>query len=266
MPPSIIDQIREQQAWEQPKKSSSAGFIAGTIAAFAAGIVLVMSFGWVPALSPKALFASKQQATIVSHNNKPANVSIPTGGRLGDASDSKLLRTCMPSSMGAASMAGMDNKGLYNLLSATNQIMSIAAIAGGPQQTAGGAKAFSSMWAEVADCVFRQNGYVLCEPDNRALAVEALTALVRQTAMAAAPEQDSEFNKVMATLNPGRKQALEQAMYKVRATRERVLSTLKTRVQEGRLIASDFGFFAPGEISQIMKDTKATSDACATRS
>jgi hypothetical protein len=264
MPPSIIDQIREQQAWEQPKKRGSVGFIAGTIAAFAAGIVLVMSFGWVPSLSPKALFASKPQA-VVSHN-KPANISIPTGGRLGDASDSKLLRTCMPSSMGAASTAGIDNKGLYNLLSATNQMMSIAAIAGGPQQTAGGAKAFSMMWAEVADCVFRQNGYVLCEPDNRALAVEAVVALVRQTAMAAAPEQDSEFTKVMATLNPGRKQAFEQAMYKVRATRERVLSTLKTRVQEGRLISSDFGFFAPGEISQIMRDTKATSDACATKS
>lgn len=55
-------------------------------------------------------------------------------------------------------------------------------------------------------------------------------------------------------------------MSKVRVTRERVLETLKTRVQEGRLISSDFGFFAPGEISQIMKDTKATSDACATRS
>ncbi len=260
MPPSIIDQIREQQAWEQPKKRGSVGFIAGTIAAFAGGILLVMSFGAFPALSPKALFASKQQAA-VSHN-KPsatATVSIPSGGRLGDASESKLLRTCMPSSMGAAnSMGGMDNKGLYNLLSATNQLMSIG-VAAGAQDTATGAKAFSSMWAEVADCVFRQNGYVLCEPDNRALAVEAVTALVKQSAFAAAPQATT-------TSSPRSNQALEQMMSKVRSTRERVLSTLKTRVQEGRLISSDFGFFAPGDISQIFKDTKATSDACATRS
>lgn len=256
MPPSIIEQIRQQQAWEQPKKRGSAGFIIGTIAAFAAGILLVMSFGAFPSLSPKALFASK--TPVVAHN-KQASTSIPTGGRLGDASESKLLRSCMPSSMGAAnSMGGMDNKALYNLLSATNQLMTIG-VAAGAQDTAAGAKAFSSMWAEVADCVFRQNGYVLCEPDNRALAVEAVTAFVKQSAFAAAPQATT-------TLSPRSNQALEHAMYKVRATRERVLSTLKTRAQEGRLISSDFGFFAPGEISQIMKDTKPTSDACATRS
>ena len=255
MPPSIIEQIRQQQAWEQPKKRGSAGFIIGTIAAFAAGILLVMSFGAFPSLSPKALFASK--TAVVAHN-KQASTSIPTGGRLGDASESKLLRTCMPSSMGAASsMGGMDNKALYNLLSVSNQMMTIAVASGA--DTAAGAKAFSTMWAEVADCVFRQNGYVLCEPDNRALAVEAVTALVKQSAFAAAPQATT-------TLSPRSNQALEQKMHKVRATRERVLETLKTRVQEGRLISSDFGFFAPGEISRIMKDTKPTSDACATRS
>ncbi len=262
--PSIIDQIREQQAWEQPKKSSSTGFIVGTVAAFVAGLLLVMAWGAFPSLSTNGLFAAKQQA-MVSHN-KPANVSIPAGGRLGTASESNLLRTCMPSAMGAAGIAGMDNKGLYNLLQATNQMMSIAAIAGGPQQTAGGAKAFSMMWADVADCVFRQNGYALCEPDNRALAVEAVTALVRQTALAAAPERDSEFNKVMATLQGPRRQTLENAMYKVRATRERVLETLKVRAQEGRFIASDFGFLAPAEVMQAVRDAKPTGDACANKS
>jgi hypothetical protein len=250
MPPSIIDQIREQQAWEQPKKRGSVGFIAGTIAAFAGGILLVMSFGWFPSLSPKALWAPKQQA-IVSHN-KPAEVSISSRGRLGDASESKLLRSCMPSSMDG--VGGMDNKGLYNLLSATNQMMSIA-VASGAQNTATGAKAFSSMWGEVADCVFRQNGYVLCEPDNRALAVEAVTAFVKQSAFAATPQATTASSPRM-----------EQMMSKVRSTRGRVLETLKVRVQEGRLISSDFGFFAPGEISQIFNDTKPTSDACATKS
>ena len=252
MPPSIIDQIREQQAWEQPKKRGSVGFIAGTIAAFVAGILLVMSLGFVPSLSPKALFAPKQQA-IVSHN-KPAEVSISSRGRLGDASESKLLRTCMPSAMGPANMAGMDNKGLYNLLSATNQMMTFA-VAAGAQDTATGAKAFSSMWAEVADCVFRQNGYVLCEPDNRALAVEAVSAFVKQSAMAAAPQATT-------TSSP----RTEMMMQKVRATRERVLEALKVRAQEGRLIASDFGFFTPSEVMQAVKSAKPTSDACATRS
>jgi len=258
--PSIIDQIREQQAWEQPKKSGSAGFIAGTIAAFAAGIILVMGWGAFPSFSTKGISVSTQQAAAPG---KQPEISIPSGGRLGTAAESNLLRTCMPSQM---SVPGMDNKAIYNLLKATNQMMSIAAIAGGPLQTAGGAKAFSMMWADVADCVFRQNGYALCEPDNRALAVEAVTAFVQQSAMAAAPEKDSEFNKVMTTLQGPRRQALENAMYKVRATRERVLETLKVRAQEGRFIASDFGFFTPGEVMQAVKSAKPTSDACAAKS
>lgn len=260
MPPSIIDQIREQQAWEQPKKSSSLGFIVGTIAAFGAGVIGVIAWGGLPALSIKGLTAGSQQA-VVSHN-KPADVSIPSRGRLGNASESKLLRACMPAEMSAASMAGMDSKALYGILQTTNQMMSIAAVAGAPD-TATGAKAFSSMWAEVADCVFRQNGYVLCDPDNRALAVEAVSALIKQSALAAAPERDSEFTKVK---NPRSKLALEQAMYKVRAVRERVLESLKVRAQEGRFIASDFGFFAPGEVMQAVKSVKPTGDACASKS
>jgi hypothetical protein len=58
--PSIIDQIREQQAWEQPKKSSSTGFIAGTIAAFVAGILLVMGWGAFPLLSIKVSSPARQ--------------------------------------------------------------------------------------------------------------------------------------------------------------------------------------------------------------
>jgi len=70
----------------------------------------------------------------------------------------------------------------------------------------------------------------------------------------------------MTTLQGPRRQALENAMYKVRATRERVLETLKVRAQEGRFIASDFGFFAPTEVMQAVRDAKPTSDACANKS
>jgi hypothetical protein len=247
------------------------GFIVGTIAAFGAGIIGVVAWGALPTLSIKGLTAGSPQqkaeavAAPAPAPAKQAAVSIPSGGRLGNAAESKLLRSCMPSQMSGASMAGMDNKGLYSLLQTTTQMMSIGA-AVGAQDTATGAKAFSSMWAEVADCVFRQNGYVLCEPDNRALAVEAVSALIKQTALAAAPERDSEFTKAKATLNPRGKLALEQAMYKVRAVRERVLESLKVRAQEGRFIASDFGFFTPGEVMQAVKSAKPTSDACANKS
>ena len=268
--PSIIDQIREQQAWEQPKKSSSAGFIAGTIAAFAAGIILVMSWSSLPSLSTRGVSASSQQANVAAAPAKQIEISIPSGGRIGTASQSKLLRTCAPASLmgfaGGPGDAPFDDKYIYQLLQTANQAMSIAAMAGQGNMIGTGAKGFAMIWGEVADCVFRQNGWNLCDPDNRALAVESVSAFVRQSALAAAPEKNSEFNKVIATLQGSQRQRMEHAMHNVRTTRERVLSTLKVRAQEGRFIASDFGFFAPAEVMQAVRDGKPTSDACARKS
>lgn len=45
--------------------------------------------------------------------------------------------------------------------------------------------------------------------------------------------------------------------------KDRVLSGLRNRAIEGRLIASDFGFFAPAEVLQVFKDVKPTRNACA---
>lgn len=272
MPPSIIDQIREQQAWEAPKKSSTAGLVVGVIAAFAVGGLLVVAWGGLPALSIKGLGAGqpKTMATVTHLTpSAPAaaaapakEVSIPTGGRIGNASESNLLKTCLPGNM---AVPGMDKKGIYNLLQTTSQMMSMGAIMGA-QDTSVGAKGFSMMWASVADCVFRQNGYALCDPDNRALAVEAVSTFIRQTQLAAAPEKDSEFTRVMATVQGPRRQSLEHAMYRVRSTRDRVLETLKVRAQEGRFIAADFGFFTPGEVMAAVRAGKPTVDACANKS
>jgi hypothetical protein len=269
MPPSIIDQIREQQAWEAPKKSSKAGLIVGVLAAFGIGILLVVGWGAIPQLSIKGLTAGGTQKFIAvpaEGSSAPSaaapakEVSIKTSGRIGTASESNLLKTCLPGNMG---IPGMDKKGIYNLLQTTSQMMTLGAFTG--QDTAIGAKGFSLMWGSVADCVFRQNGYQLCDPDNRALAVEAISTFIRQTQMAAAPEKDSEFTRVIATVQGPRRQALEHAMYRVRATRERVLDTLKVRAQEGRFIAADFGFFTPGEIMAAVRAGKPTVDACANK-
>jgi hypothetical protein len=41
---------------------------------------------------------------------------------------------------------------------------------------------------------------------------------------------------------------------------------LKHQVSEGRLIASDFGMFAPAEVLQVVRDTKVMRDGCARKS
>ena len=49
------------------------------------------------------------------------------------------------------------------------------------------------------------------------------------------------------------------------AAKARVLSGLRNYVADGRLTSSDFGLFAPSEITQVIRDTKVNRDACATR-
>ncbi len=271
--PSIIDQIREQQAWEQPKKKSSAGFIAGTVAAFAAGIVLVMSWGALPSLSTKGVSAASQQAAAPAAPGKQAEISIPTGSRLGNAAESNLLRTCMPAEMGFDGGPNAPKKELYRILQISGQLSRVANIAQ-IKQSAVDSGGVATLWSQVADCVYRQNGWALCDPDNRALAVEAASSLSRlvDAALAAKPEPAGPngaprtFAQVRAELD-GRRAASPQAQAQsARAVKDRVIATLKMRAQEGRFIASDFGFFAPAEVMQAVKSAKPTSDACASKS
>ncbi len=277
MPPSIIDQIREQQAWEAPKKSSTVGFVVGTLAAFGIGILLVMGWGWLP-LSIKGLTAGGTRTFIAvpagtsaasasATPGKQPEVSIPTGGRLGTARESKLLNTCLPD-RGRNFGLKIERKAMYDLMLAGSRMRHDPTDGGGAAQ----------MWAEFTDCIYRQNGWALCDPDNRALAIEAVSMLTKfvNSDSAAKPGADKEtsggpffttrtFADVRAEVQGRRLPSQQQKRQSARTTKDRVLATLKMRAQEGRFISSDFGFFAPSEVVQIVKQTKPTSDACANK-
>jgi hypothetical protein len=282
MPPSIIDQIREQQAWEQPKKSGSAGFIVGTIAAFGAGVIGVVAWGGLPALSIKGLTAGQPKTVAaVTHLTpsappvaaKQPEISISTKGRIGNASESKLLRTCLPADFRDMGDGNMQPKDIYRMLQIGSQMSRIANIAK-IKQDAVDETEFAGLWAEVADCVYRQNGWMLCDPDNRALAVEAVSTLTRLAGVASAKPAAAKdpngaprtFAQARAEVDGRRAPAAQQKLQSVRSVKERVLATLKMRAQEGRFVASDFGVLAHAEVMQVMKDTKPTSDACANKS
>jgi hypothetical protein len=277
MPPSIIDQIREQQAWEQPKKSSSAGFIVGTIAAFGAGIVLVMMWGALPTLSISGLTAATRQAAAPTAAKQP-EITISAKGRIGNASESKLLRTCLPADFRDMGDANMQPKDIYRILQTAGHASRVAAMIQSTgiakmKKGAMGEAAFAPLWAEVADCVYRQNGYVLCEPDNRALAVEAASTLSRfvEAALAAPPAAKGPndvptFAQARAEVEGRRATQQQTQVQSARVIKDRMLETLKMRAQEGRFIASDFGSSAPAEVMQVVKNAKPTSDACANKS
>ncbi len=69
----------------------------------------------------------------------------------------------------------------------------------------------------------------------------------------------------MAKIQGDRSRANAYAMQNANAIRERVFAALRMRVEEGRLIAADFGMFTPGEVMNVVKSTKVREDACATR-
>jgi hypothetical protein len=108
-----------------------------------------------------------------------------------------------------------------------------------------------------------QNGWTLCDADNRALAVEATINLVRQVKAASTPRAESDFDKVATKAGLKRKQSREYQLYAARATRDRVLDNLRMRVSEGRFVPGDFGYFPPDEIAAVFKNTKPARDACA---
>jgi hypothetical protein len=58
----------------------------------------------------------------------------------------------------------------------------------------------------------------------------------------------------------------DYALQNAQSAKGRIMDGLRHQVSEGRLIGSDFGMFAPAEVLQVVRETKAQRDACAKRS
>ena len=120
---------------------------------------------------------------------------------------------------------------------------------------------FTAIWADVADCVYRQNGWTLCDPDNRALAVEAANTFIRQLGTANKVDRPEAKDSRSSRVGTNRDYILQSA----HSAKGRILDGLRNQVAEGRLISSDFGMFAPVEVLQVVRDTKPMRDGCAKR-
>jgi hypothetical protein len=277
--PSIIDEMRERRQWEEPKASNPVPIILATMAAFAIGGVAAFGYLKMPTLG--AVATKPAQSSPGSAPEQPKSEVSFAGVRLGRAETAPLLKSCVPMhklGFGGGFGDRSDRKGLepadiYPILQMAGTASTIAAIAGVKQQAVQ-ETSFAGLWGEVADCVYRQNGWALCDPDNRALAVEAVNTLVRQVntatsslkSEASAPKQSGgpqTFGQVKAELDGRSAPNPQHQLAAARAVKDRVLSGLRNRANEGRLIASDFGFFAPAEVLQVFKDIKPTRNACA---
>ena len=109
----------------------------------------------------------------------------------------------------------------------------------------------AQMWGHVADCVYHQDAYRLCDIDNRTLAIEAGSIFVRQADRIIAEPQTTYGAE------PGEIQGLQ-------STRNRVLELLRPLLQSGVLIASDFPpSFAPPAVQAVLNDTTTLRNDCA---
>lgn len=261
--PSYLNEIRERQALEASKQSSPVPIVIAAIAAFAFGAMAATGFVKLPAIFHKGGMKETAIAAVATERKTEAvAVSGSSWGRLGNAEKANVLLTCVPRhklGLGGDFGGKIEPADIYRILQAGTQITRMASAF----QPGAGAGGFVDLWSDVADCAMAQNGWTLCNPDNRALAVEATINLVREVKSASVPRAESTFSSVATKVGLKNKQSREYRIYAAKATRDRVLDNLRMRVQEGRFTSSDFGYFPPEEIAQVFKNTKVKRDACA---
>lgn len=98
-------------------------------------------------------------------------------------------------------------------------------------------------WLVLSECIFQKENRKLCDRDNRALAIEVASTVVRMNAEAA--DRDPA------------------AAISLKESTDRVLEYLRRLTRDGILIAADFGIWAPAPIKDLVGRTKSEGDGCA---
>lgn len=226
--------LRGQTVQKPETRSWLIMIIVTMVVAFAGGVLLVL--GW-NVLQPSKFFPPsrpKPQAV--------ATVSIAASSdRIGRAKTAPMLGRCIRArDPDLYSDAPADL--LYGALKSGSTQSRVRSAFGKPSKDQ--ARNVTEWWAALADCVYQQDGNALCDPDNRALAVEAATSFIRHAKQPPSYPQDDPPEIDLA------------------AVKERVLASLRSRLRNGVLIAADFGFFAPQEISSVTSEIRPTRNAC----
>lgn len=175
---------------------------------------------------------------------------LPSGDRIGRSVTAPLLKLCINKALfNVHPDQDVEAAVLFDVLVSSNTMGRVNAVLGGkPEHTT---VELAEKWADVTDCVYRQNSWALCDIDNRALAVQSANTFLRQA------------DQVLA--KPASYAATANEVQALRTIRGRVLDTLKIRVKNGALIASDFAPFAPVSVRQALAGVTTADNACAKR-
>jgi hypothetical protein len=166
------------------------------------------------------------------------------GGRIGYPPSAPAVRNCIFDVLDLGRDVHMEPSAAYAILKAGTMQASFGAMLGRPDSRPGSNQTASltSGWGKLAVCIFAKENRTLCDPDNRAAAVEASTKFF-QFIKQAAPASASDA-RVIENMS------------------DRVLSEIKSNRRDGTLIAADFGLSIPDEIAKIMREEKPSRDIC----
>jgi hypothetical protein len=246
-----LHEIHLQQAWQAQKSAGPLPIILGAVIALGIGLLGASGIIRAPTLSQARMHIAAGGAA-----QAEAVAIDATMRRVGNAEHAILLRSCVPFArlgLGAA----IEHGRLYRMLQ-TASGLPVPSIIGTRPKSIDDAHS-ATIWAEAADCIYRRNSWMLCDPDNRALAAETASTFFRRLSAAEKAEQFVDGRKLHPLGSDPRSPALQNAA----ASKDRVLSGIRAQVAEGRLTETDFGMFAPLEITQIARETRVTRDACA---
>lgn len=200
---------------------------------------LALAIGMVAALgvavaAADSIRTSSLDAVVALMMHIPAAQPPPAAAsrRVGRALESRLLYACAPE----GSLDGPpDPRGTYWLMKTGVSGARMTALVDA-SLSAAAQKTYARDVAELTECIYRQDAASFCQPDNRALAVETITLFGRMLDASGDIAPD---------------------------VRDRVLSTFRNHVQDGRLTAADFGFFVPKNILDLIRAIRPAKDACA---
>jgi hypothetical protein len=186
------------------------------------------------------------------------------GDRIGRAEVAPVVRNCISNALGFGSDTDLEPSAAYSILKMGGWQTGIYAMLGisksrSLRSEAESTLSMASNWGRLADCIYAQAGAQLCDSDNRAAAVEAMVRF-----MLYAKQTETLSAETAATVETPRDwRAIERFRRTIEPIKDRLLSMLKAHRRDGIVVASDFGFFPPAEISHIMREEKAFRDVCA---
>lgn len=239
---SLVKEMRQQQVMTVAPEPSGFGTIALT--AFATLLIGALAIaGWTlwPSSRPAPVASTKPQPTV----SQPA----PSAARQrpGQAEIAPVLNICIKESMSER----MSPQAYFMMInSGTNAGAFAKSInPNRPRST----RELAEFWNTVAECLFQQSSWNPCDVDNRAFAVAAITASVRQSVLLATSLEGQPDAK---------SQSVQTLLANTARSKQAVLNGLRTNAHNGFFVAADFEPAPPPEIKAIFAQAKPVANRC----